>query len=103
LICATNRKCDLDSALLSRFDLSIKFELPDVDTRYSVYSRYAKHLGKEELKLLALKSDGLSCRNIKDACKSAERKWAAKIISKEANIEDDIPLSVYLSILKHAC
>jgi ATP-dependent 26S proteasome regulatory subunit len=29
LICATNRKQDLDPAMLSRIDLSIKFELPD--------------------------------------------------------------------------
>ena len=34
LICATNRRSDLDAALLSRFDLSIKFELPDFETRY---------------------------------------------------------------------
>ena len=33
LICATNRRSDLDAALLSRFDLSIKFELPDFETR----------------------------------------------------------------------
>ena len=29
LICATNRKESLDPALLSRLDLSIKFDLPD--------------------------------------------------------------------------
>ena len=28
LICATNRKDDLDQAMLSRIDLSVKFDLP---------------------------------------------------------------------------
>jgi SpoVK/Ycf46/Vps4 family AAA+-type ATPase len=33
VICATNRKCDLDPALISRLDLSIKFDLPNSETR----------------------------------------------------------------------
>jgi SpoVK/Ycf46/Vps4 family AAA+-type ATPase len=33
LIAATNRKQDLDQAMLSRIDLSIKFELPDSKSR----------------------------------------------------------------------
>ena len=33
VICATNRKKDLDPALISRTDLSIRFELPDAKTR----------------------------------------------------------------------
>jgi SpoVK/Ycf46/Vps4 family AAA+-type ATPase len=33
LICATNRKKDLDPALVSRTDVSIRFELPDAATR----------------------------------------------------------------------
>lgn len=33
LICATNRKQDLDPAMLSRIDLSVKFELPDLLSR----------------------------------------------------------------------
>ena len=33
VICATNRKKDLDPALVSRLDLSIRFELPDASTR----------------------------------------------------------------------
>ena len=32
---ATNRKQDLDPALLSRFDASIAFQLPSAGTRYS--------------------------------------------------------------------
>jgi len=33
VVCATNRKKDLDPALISRLDLSIRFELPDASTR----------------------------------------------------------------------
>lgn len=42
LICATNRKQDLDKALLSRIDVIIKFDLPDESQRSSILSRYAK-------------------------------------------------------------
>jgi ATP-dependent 26S proteasome regulatory subunit len=44
LICATNRKQDLDAAMLSRIDLSIKFSLPDKHSRAAIFKRYAKHL-----------------------------------------------------------
>jgi ATP-dependent 26S proteasome regulatory subunit len=44
LICATNRKNDLDPAMLSRIDLSIKFDLPDSQSRAAIFQRYAKHL-----------------------------------------------------------
>ena len=44
LICATNRKQDLDPAMLSRIDLSIPFALPDKQSRAAIFSRYAKHL-----------------------------------------------------------
>lgn len=44
VICATNRKKDLDPALVSRLDLSIRFELPDAFTRSSIFQRYAKQL-----------------------------------------------------------
>lgn len=33
VICATNRKKDLDPALVSRIDLTIRFDLPDDSTR----------------------------------------------------------------------
>jgi SpoVK/Ycf46/Vps4 family AAA+-type ATPase len=33
LIAATNRKQDLDQAMLSRVDLSIRFDLPDYQAR----------------------------------------------------------------------
>jgi SpoVK/Ycf46/Vps4 family AAA+-type ATPase len=44
LICATNRKQDLDPAMLSRIDLSIKFNLPDKHARGAIFRRYAKQL-----------------------------------------------------------
>lgn len=44
LICATNRKEDLDPAMLSRIDLSIPFNLPDVQSRAAIFKRYAKQL-----------------------------------------------------------
>lgn len=37
VICATNRKKDLDPALISRIDLGIKFELPDAKTRGLIF------------------------------------------------------------------
>lgn len=42
VICATNRKKDLDPALISRTDTSIRFELPDAKTRAEIFKRYAK-------------------------------------------------------------
>jgi ATP-dependent 26S proteasome regulatory subunit len=53
LICATNRKQDLDPAMLSRIDLSISFDLPDVQSRAAIFRRYAKHLTDENRKMLA--------------------------------------------------
>ena len=38
LIAATNRKQDLDAAMLSRIDLSIKFELPDELSRVWIFT-----------------------------------------------------------------
>ncbi len=40
LIAATNRREDLDAALLSRFNLTIRFDLPDEETRKAVFQRY---------------------------------------------------------------
>jgi hypothetical protein len=39
LVGATNRKGDLDAALLSRFDTSIFYPLPDLDTRQAILKR----------------------------------------------------------------
>jgi SpoVK/Ycf46/Vps4 family AAA+-type ATPase len=69
LICATNRKHDLDPAMLSRIDLSIKFDLPDRQSRGAIFQRYAKHLNDSERDNLASLTDGFSGRNISDVCK----------------------------------
>ncbi|KAF0719418.1 Aste57867_1051 [Aphanomyces stellatus] len=83
LIAATNRKQDLDSALLSRFNLTIRYELPNVATRQAVFQRYAKQLKDDELRQLASKSDGWSCRDIKEICEYTERKWASQVLRKQ--------------------
>jgi ATP-dependent 26S proteasome regulatory subunit len=89
LICATNRKEDLDKAILSRIDLSIKFDLPDVHSRREIFRRYAKHLDQGLLDQLADRSTNMSGRNIYEICKDAERRWASKRIRKE--VEQPFP------------
>ncbi len=83
LICATNRRKDLDPALLSRLDISIKFDLPDERMRSLIFQRYAKHLSQKELETLGRLSNEMSGRDIADVCKDAERRWAAMYIRKE--------------------
>ena len=81
-VCATNRRNDLDPALLSRFDLSVHFGLPQVAARAQIFSRYAQHLDEQELGKLAadVLSRGMAGRDIKEVCQAAERRWASKII-----------------------
>ncbi|OAO17988.1 ATPase [Blastocystis sp. ATCC 50177/Nand II] len=83
LICATNRKKDLDSALLSRFDLQLHFGLPDVEARAKIFGRYAKQLNEEQLRKLAELSEGMSGRDIRDSCEIAERSWVSKCIREK--------------------
>ena len=66
VICATNRKEDLDSALISRIDLSIKFELPDIKTRILILKKYAKQLSEESLENLAEMTKKMSGRDLYD-------------------------------------
>lgn len=84
LICATNRKQDLDAALLSRFDVAIRFDLPNKAARQAIFGRYAKHLGAAELAQLADASEGSSCRDVKEVCENAERRWASKLIRESS-------------------
>jgi len=99
LICATNRRQDLDSALLSRFDVSIKFELPALGARQAIFARYAKHLKAEELARLAEASEGFSCRDIKETCENVERKWASKTLRGQERGPTPV-LQEYLQQLK---
>ena len=107
LICATNRKRDLDQAFLSRVDSSIHFGLPSEDSRSKILKLYAKHLSGDELHQLASITDGLSGRNLKDLCQAAERRWAATVIrglGKDVSDEDaeisPPPIEVYVKAAK---
>lgn len=84
VIAATNRKQDLDAALLNRFDTIIHFGLPDAACRTKILQKYAKHLDRGQLDELGEVSDGFSGRDLKDICLQAERQWASKIVRKEA-------------------
>lgn len=79
VVCVTNRKSDLDSAMLSRFDVVIRYDLPDKKTRIAVIKRYAKQFTYDEAVLSALAdaSAQLSCRDIKEACEQVERAWVS--------------------------
>ncbi|MDP2649728.1 MAG: AAA family ATPase, partial [bacterium] len=99
LIGATNRKKDLDPALLSRFDANINFPLPNEEERQIIFSGYAQHLSKEDLALIAKKTGELSGRDIKNVCERAERSWASKIIKKETESKLP-PASHYLEIIQ---
>ena len=99
LIGATNRKQDLDPALISRFDVSIHFHLPNLEERVGIFRNYAKQFSDADLKNLAQESEGSSGRNIKDICEHSERRWASKLLRKDESAELP-PLEEYLSSLK---
>jgi SpoVK/Ycf46/Vps4 family AAA+-type ATPase len=96
---ATNRKEDLDSALISRFDQTIAFPLPNSKERAAIFSNYAVHLGADDLTLLGERSEGLSGRTIKDLCEFAERRWARKIMAKGLEVSAP-PVEYYRHSLK---
>ena len=80
---ATNRKQDLDHALISRFDQTIHFPLPNQIERTSIFANYAVHLKDNEQKELSMISEKVSGRNIKDICELTERRWARRLIIKQ--------------------
>ena len=84
VIAATNRPHDLDAALLSRFDVTIRFPLPADAQRRQLFELYAHHLAPAERARLAAVSPGASGRDIRDICQAAERKWAASRVRGEA-------------------
>eukprot|EP01026_Neomeris_dumetosa_P030998 TRINITY_DN2465_c0_g1_i9.p1 TRINITY_DN2465_c0_g1~~TRINITY_DN2465_c0_g1_i9.p1 ORF type:complete len:253 (-),score=37.17 TRINITY_DN2465_c0_g1_i9:195-953(-) len=85
VIGATNRKQDLDAAMISRFDSIITFDLPDAQCRADILLQYAQHLSDVERQQLALVTVGMSGRDLRDVCEDAERRWASKIIRGEIN------------------
>lgn len=54
VVAATNRKQDLDAALLSRCQAIVTFGLPDVACRADILKHYAAHLAAEVRLLLVL-------------------------------------------------
>lgn len=92
---ATNRKMDLDKALLSRFDRSIYFPLPNTEEVTEILQGYAMHLNKEERTKIAEKLGSISGRKIKDFCDFVERKWATYLIENQKPIEPP-PAELYL-------
>jgi len=102
VIAATNRKEDLDPALISRFDSIICFGLPDQQTRAEIAAQYAKHLTRSELVQFSLATEEMSGRDIRDVCQQAERHWASKLIRgqvpKDEKGEPSLPpIDEYLS------
>ena len=84
--------------MLSRFNLSIRFELPDEPTRNMVFARYARQLQATELANLARDSEGSSNREIKEICEDAERRWASALLRKKVT-GDTPPYDYYASSL----
>ncbi|WVZ73733.1 hypothetical protein U9M48_022011 [Paspalum notatum var. saurae] len=102
VIAATNRKEDLDPALISRFDSIICFGLPDQHTRAEIAAQYAKHLTRSELVQFSLATEDMSGRDIRDVCQQAERHWASKLIRgqvpKDEKREPSLPpIDEYIS------
>jgi len=92
---ATNRSQDLDHALLSRFDQSIRFPLPNAEERAEIFGGYARHLSPEDLQGIAAVSSGCSGRTIHDICQYAERRWARKLIKEKAVQATPPPPEIY--------
>jgi len=99
VICATNRKQDLDPALQSRFSKVIEFPFPDLQSRVAIFKRYAKHLNEEQLKILGGLTEGMSGRDIKNVCEDAERHWAARVLRGEVE-NYEVNFDLYLNTLK---
>eukprot|EP00878_Enallax_costatus_P021941 GHUV01023255.1.p1 GENE.GHUV01023255.1~~GHUV01023255.1.p1 ORF type:complete len:291 (+),score=55.39 GHUV01023255.1:158-1030(+) len=97
LIGATNRRQDLDAALLSRFDVSIHFGLPDEQCRAAILQQYANHLNSQELSRIAEKTAGFSGRDLRDICEQTERQWASRIIRGEVDAEHLPGIGDYLA------
>ncbi len=77
---ATNRKDDLDQALLSRFETIIKFPYPEKKDIINILSIYAKHLSSQEKERLTEKLVNQAPRFIQSICKKSERIHAGILI-----------------------
>lgn len=101
LIGATNRRTDLDAALLSRFDVRVHFPAPDSAGRAEIFGLYAKHLPAEDRARLGEASQGLTGRDVLDVCRQAERRWVVKLLKGEVTHPPLPPLSQYEVTLRH--
>jgi len=97
LIGATNQKNDLDSALLSRFNISIGFNLPDLDERKLIIKNYAQHLDEKYLNDLANKTENFSGRDIKNLCERVERSYVSELICNGSILIEPPPGEKYLA------
>ena len=100
LIAATNRRTDLDSALLSRFDVRVHFAAPEAAGRSQIFGLYAKHLAAAELSRLGDVAVGLSGRDILDVCRQAERRWVCTRLRSKASTDELPPLEQYEEALR---
>jgi AAA+ superfamily predicted ATPase len=90
----------LDPALLSRFNISIEFPLPDLSERQAIFGNYAMHLSQAELEILSQKTADLSGRGIKNLCERVERSFASEMIAAGKE-EVEVPtLANYLAELE---
>ncbi len=99
---ATNRKEDIDSALLSRFENIIEFPYPSQEDRIKILDLYAKHLQKQEKDTLARALVDNAPRGIKDICKQAERIHTRNIIEGQYKTITPPPLQCYLGVLSQS-
>ena len=96
---ATNRKGDLDSALLSRFDKAIYFPLPNQEEIVEILHAYALQIEMEDRRALAQEMVGMSGRNIRDFCDSVERRWSTELVIFHQPIQAP-PFSFYMECIK---
>lgn len=91
---------DLDPALLSRFDTSVKFDLPDEPCRTAILKQYARHLQDTDIRQLAAATPRMSGRDLRDVCEQTERRWASKVIRGEVPEGQLPPTQEYLDSAK---
>ena len=96
-VLSTNRPGDIDAALASRCAARVFFPLPDAADRAAVLGLHARHLSPEQLAALASEeaSGGLSPRDLVDATAAAERSWASRVVSGEAEPGTAPPFAEY--------
>ncbi len=81
IIGATNKKDDLDNALISRFGNNvIEFRLPNEAERNEIFRHYARHID-EESGWLAKMTKEMSGRDIEEICLDAARIHARQMIT----------------------